>query len=37
MIQSIAAMPASATAPDATGEAAPNTSSELFALTTPHG
>jgi len=36
MIQSIAAMPASATSSDATGQAAPNTSSELFALTTPH-
>jgi hypothetical protein len=36
MIQSMAAMPASAAASDAIGQAASNPSSELFALTTPH-
>jgi chitodextrinase len=37
MIQSIAAMPSSATSSDAVGQAAPATSSELLALTPPHG
>jgi chitodextrinase len=37
MIQSIAAMPSSATSFDAAGQAAPETSSELLALTPPHG
>ena len=37
MIQSIAAMPSSATSFDAAGQAALETSSELLALTPPHG
>ncbi len=36
MVQSIAALPSSATSSDGAGQAAPETSSDLLSLTTPH-
>jgi hypothetical protein len=36
MVQSIAALPSSATSSDGAGQAAPQTSSDLLSLTAPH-